>query len=75
MYAAHTVKPPLDYANDPDFDLGLDEYGIDPALSKAGIAVSVAALAVAAVGGFFLGKAVLDHLDPPKPQAKPKRSR
>jgi hypothetical protein len=66
MLARNTAAPPLDYANDPDFDLGLDEYGIDPKLSGAGIAISAATLLGLAVGAFFVGRAVLNRLDPPR---------
>jgi hypothetical protein len=66
MLARNPAAPPLDYANDPDFDLGLDEYGIDPKMSRTGIAISAATLVGLAVGAFFVGRAVLDRIDPPK---------
>jgi hypothetical protein len=66
MLARNPAAPPLDYANDPDFDLGLDEYGLDPKLSKAGLAISAATLAAVALGAFFVGRAVFERIDPPK---------
>jgi hypothetical protein len=65
MLARNPAAPPLDYANDPDFDLGLDEYGIDPKLSRTGLAISAATLVGLAVGAFFVGRAVLSRLDTP----------
>lgn len=65
MLARNPAAAPLDYANDPDFDLGLDEYGIDPKLSRTGVAISAATLAAVAVGAYFLGRAVFDMLDRP----------
>ncbi|MBI1362152.1 MAG: hypothetical protein GC155_17900 [Alphaproteobacteria bacterium] len=73
MFAHQSTTPPRDYANDADFDLGLDEYGIDPKLSRTGVAVSAATLAAAAVGGFLLGRALLDLLDKPAPMDRKKR--
>jgi hypothetical protein len=66
MLARNSAAPPLDYARDPDFDLGLDEYGIDPRLSRTGLAISAATLVGLAVGAFFVGRAVFNQIDPPK---------
>lgn len=65
MLARNPAAPPLDYANDPDFDLGLDEYGVDPKLSRTGLAISAATLAALALGAFLVGRAVLQKLDRP----------
>ena len=67
MLARNPAAAPLDYANDPDFDLGLDEYGVDPKLSRTGLAISAATLAAVALGAFFVGRAVLQKLDRPTP--------
>ncbi len=73
MFAHLPATPPRDYANDADFDLGLDEYGVDPKLSRTGMAVSAATLAAAAVGGFLLGRAVFGLLARPTAPAGKKR--
>ena len=72
MLARNPAAPPLDYANDPDFDLGLDEYGLDPKLSRTGLAISAATLAAVALGAFLVGRAVLHKLDRPT-KIRPRR--